>query len=470
MKQVLLLLVAIFLSCVSASKAVAAQDCSRYTTAPSTPTSRFIIENGTVFDTKTKLLWKHCAEGQVTRDNECMGEVSNVSWKHARAITDQDPAWRLPTIKELQSIVEDNCISPAINLSVFPNTPNASFWSSTDGTYSFTGMPWYLDFGSGTTKMASEQEAAQHRKVRLVSTRADFTSPSFNHDLYKSEFSTAKTRSEIETYIEKYSSNDPDKLVDEARKKLKKLKYNTYRQSYAKAKDTASITEWDFFIVLYNDYDPDHLVPRAKAFRDKMYEQESRRRQLDQKAAEAQEMRRQNSIMADVAKLNKAKEELLCAQALQLLESLLKRSYTDISYNHDQCMYDSLFKSRDPQQMYLAAGQYESKGKISDAKQVYKDIVSRFPISAFAVKATDRLTKMSDVEAVERSNRAAAEAIERSNQSAAYGAAAAVDRLRSQNYNQCMNDRTACWSRCRSLYKKWSDQDSCQNACQLCSQ
>ena len=40
--------------------------------------------------------------------------------------------WRLPNVKELLSLVERQCLSPAINAAVFPDTVvETPFWSST---------------------------------------------------------------------------------------------------------------------------------------------------------------------------------------------------------------------------------------------------------------------------------------------------------------------------------------------------
>lgn len=93
---------------------------------------------GVVTDSKTKLMWKRCPQGftNVTCTTE---SATTYTWNNALNL----PAdanlgagfagytnWRLPNVKELQSIVEEQCSSPAIN-SVFTGTPSSAiFWSN----------------------------------------------------------------------------------------------------------------------------------------------------------------------------------------------------------------------------------------------------------------------------------------------------------------------------------------------------
>lgn len=113
----------------------AAQTCHSYWPKPSTPINRF-IENGdgTVTDTVSKLTWKRCSEG-LSGDLCEKGEPLIFTWQEALKAASVSSFngksdWRLPDIKELNSIIERQCTMPAINEIVFPATPTMSFWSS----------------------------------------------------------------------------------------------------------------------------------------------------------------------------------------------------------------------------------------------------------------------------------------------------------------------------------------------------
>lgn len=99
-----------------------------------TPTSRFEInqKDGTTFDTKTKLTWKICSDGQLYSDGQCTGNATGFTWNNAvQAFGNKGDNWRLPNVDELGSIIEKQCLSPAINLAVFPGISSAMsfFWS-----------------------------------------------------------------------------------------------------------------------------------------------------------------------------------------------------------------------------------------------------------------------------------------------------------------------------------------------------
>lgn len=128
-------------------------DC-RDDITPSTPTSRFTVhDDGTVTDTQTGLLWQRCSLGQSWDGNTCTGDAASYTWQVALTAAEANEFagvrnWVLPNIKQLTSIVELACFNPAINSSVFPNTPSNSFWTSSPAAdYNYSA--WYIFFGYG---------------------------------------------------------------------------------------------------------------------------------------------------------------------------------------------------------------------------------------------------------------------------------------------------------------------------------
>lgn len=114
------------------------QTCNAAITATA-PDSRFQVNgDGTVSDLWTGLMWQQCSVGQSGGSCET-GSASLVEWSQALTyVLDLNSGagyagytdWRLPNKSELASLVENSCISPAINLTIFPNTPSATYWSS----------------------------------------------------------------------------------------------------------------------------------------------------------------------------------------------------------------------------------------------------------------------------------------------------------------------------------------------------
>ena len=86
-----------------------------------------VASDGTVTDQKTKRMWMQFPlEGTFTFDGAYQA-AQNLNAKNGFAgHTD----WRVPNQEELLSLVmEDNC--PSICQEAFPDTPKASFWTST---------------------------------------------------------------------------------------------------------------------------------------------------------------------------------------------------------------------------------------------------------------------------------------------------------------------------------------------------
>jgi len=155
------------------SNPLLAQDCHLDTYA-STPTERFKEHaGGIVTDTKTQLTWMRCSIGMHWKGETCVDVAAQYEWKDAgrfikRLNGDEGYAgyndWRLPTLQELEEIIEHRCINPAINLDVFPATLPTGYWSSTPDKDYKKGV-WLVYFLHGKSYMGNSQ---QEWKLRLV--------------------------------------------------------------------------------------------------------------------------------------------------------------------------------------------------------------------------------------------------------------------------------------------------------------
>lgn len=112
-----------------------AQTCN-LSIVESTPNIRFINNSdGTVTDKSTDLVWMQCSAGQEWNGSDCDGEAFEMNWGDSLSYAEQtsfanNSDWRLPNIKELGSIIEYSCISPAINETVFLISDSSEYWSS----------------------------------------------------------------------------------------------------------------------------------------------------------------------------------------------------------------------------------------------------------------------------------------------------------------------------------------------------
>ncbi len=129
-----------------------------------TPTERFTIQNDTVYDTQTGLTWKRCYQGLSGTDCN-QGTALEFTWEQALQTAEAEAGWRLPNIKELQSIVERQCYSPALNTQVFPGDTAFNVWSSSPNAGK-TGGAWFVYFYTGTAYGDGRNNAWQVRLVR----------------------------------------------------------------------------------------------------------------------------------------------------------------------------------------------------------------------------------------------------------------------------------------------------------------
>lgn len=133
--------------------------------------------DGTITDPEAGLIWKKCSEGQSwsSAGNNCTGTEATYNWQQAllraqavNAGTGENFSqsdWRVPNIKELASIVELRCSSPAINNTVFPATAAAFYWSSSPYA-PLSAFAWGLGFNFGNDGVVNRSNVNRVRLVR----------------------------------------------------------------------------------------------------------------------------------------------------------------------------------------------------------------------------------------------------------------------------------------------------------------
>lgn len=107
------------------------------------PAGRFTATNGTVTDTKTGLTWQ--------QSSSATGYTWGAGMTYCSSNTASLPGtgWRLPSVKELQSIVDFRVRNPAIDSTFFMGTyaDTGEYWSSTL-MVNLQAEAWTIVFGS----------------------------------------------------------------------------------------------------------------------------------------------------------------------------------------------------------------------------------------------------------------------------------------------------------------------------------
>lgn len=134
--------------------------------------SRFILNKGEAFDKVTKLTWSRCSAGTTWKEGGgCIGLPKLMTFGEAKQFAKQaGKEWRLPTIEELYSIVEQGCEDPAINSIAFPDEirdsgEGAPYWSVTRNEDMQT-LIYYINFINGRVDAHSEGFEMAVRLVR----------------------------------------------------------------------------------------------------------------------------------------------------------------------------------------------------------------------------------------------------------------------------------------------------------------
>lgn len=143
--------------------------------APLTARAAYIDNgDGTVTDTVTGLMWDKCPYGQTA--NDCSGgSALRFKWANALAQTvalnginyKGHNDWRMPSIRELESLVLIRLTHPAIDDVAFPNTDvSQSYWSSTLAVHDSSA--WAVPFQTGDVNTLDWTLQANNSFMRMV--------------------------------------------------------------------------------------------------------------------------------------------------------------------------------------------------------------------------------------------------------------------------------------------------------------
>lgn len=131
-------------------------------------------DNGTVTDNTTGLTWQVCAVGQVWKDTTgtCTGNARTFTYANAMKITSDFAAktdWRLPSLVELNSIVQLQNNNQPINKLIFPQMPiDKGFISSTIYAAKTQSLTWIVLTNSGKNNQPTSSSITTGNYVRLV--------------------------------------------------------------------------------------------------------------------------------------------------------------------------------------------------------------------------------------------------------------------------------------------------------------
>ena len=127
------------------------------------PGRGYTVTGETVYDPRTKLTWQRSAPTTMYGPDDARSICASADLATALG----GVGWRLPTVKELATLVDYSVPppGPTIDAAAFPDTPGAFFWSSSQLPGPLPG-PGFVDFTSGHATNYADGPTSYVRCVR----------------------------------------------------------------------------------------------------------------------------------------------------------------------------------------------------------------------------------------------------------------------------------------------------------------
>ncbi len=125
---------------------------------PPPPSPRYGIPgDGTVVDVASTLVWQRDVDANLRTWNEAKNRCAILSLAGS--------GWRLPNMKELQTLIDETAMNPAIDSTALGDAPPDAFWTSTPLAADAT-QAWFVSFYSGVAYTSTLDRAYHTRCVR----------------------------------------------------------------------------------------------------------------------------------------------------------------------------------------------------------------------------------------------------------------------------------------------------------------
>lgn len=122
------------------------------------PQGRYVADKDTVLDTKTMLVWE--------RNPSITPGIWMAAQTRCQMLILNGTDWRVPSMKELQTIVDRSGVVPTIDPTAFPTASSGLFWTSSSVADSPDSAAWAIKFDDGYTTSRSKTTSAYTRCVR----------------------------------------------------------------------------------------------------------------------------------------------------------------------------------------------------------------------------------------------------------------------------------------------------------------
>ncbi|MEA1922676.1 MAG: DUF1566 domain-containing protein, partial [Pseudomonadota bacterium] len=161
-------------------------------------------DDGTVSDPNTGLMWQQAEPGLMAWQN-ALYYCENLVLPSAGGYDD----WRLPDLKELQSLADYSLDSPFLDINCFPGVSESHYWSSTSKAF-YASYHWAVSFSYiNVNDTYTDRNVRAVRTIQEASGNADISVTPSSLD-----FDDVCIGSSVQQYIEISNNGDADLMLE----------------------------------------------------------------------------------------------------------------------------------------------------------------------------------------------------------------------------------------------------------------